>query len=291
MSPESQGARAVLVTGASTGIGAATVLRLDRAGWTVFAGVRRPADGEALRGRSTGRLRPVILDVTDGATITAAHSTVAAAVGEAGLHGLFNNAGSAVAAPLEYLPLDDLRRQLEVNVIGLVAVTQAFLPLLRRARGRIVITGSTNGFLAPAFVGPYAASKHAVEALADALRRELRPFGLEVALLEPGDIATPIWERSAAAGRELEARLSDEARARYGAAIEAVKAYAAETARKASPAEEVAAVVEEALTAERPRTRYLVGRGATTQHLLARWTPDRMLDGLSEREMGLPRAG
>jgi NAD(P)-dependent dehydrogenase (short-subunit alcohol dehydrogenase family) len=290
MSPENQG-RAVLVTGASTGIGAATALRLDRAGWTVFAGVRRPADGEALAGRATGRLRPLLLEVTDGASIAAAQATVAAAVGEAGLHGLFNNAGIAVAAPLEYLPLDDLRRQLEVNVVGVVAVTQAFLPLLRRARGRIVITGSTNGFLAPAFMGPYAASKYALEALADALRRELRPFGLEVSLLEPGDIATPIWERSAAAGRELEAKLSAEARERYGAAIAAVKAYAAAVASKASPAEEVAAVVEEALTTARPKTRYLVGRGAGMQHLLARWTPDRTLDSLLEKEMGLRRKG
>jgi NAD(P)-dependent dehydrogenase (short-subunit alcohol dehydrogenase family) len=289
MSTRTQGGRAALVTGASTGIGAATALRLDAAGWTVFAGVRRDADAEALRGRATRRLQPVILDVTDAAAIASTREMVAAAVGAAGLHGLVNNAGIAVAAPLEYVPLDDLRRQLEVNVVGLVAVTQAFLPLLRRARGRVVNIGSTSGFLTPAFMGPYCASKYAVEAISDALRRELRPWGLEVALVQPGDIATPIWEKSSTAGRELEARLSDEARERYGAAIQSMKAYAAETGRKASPAEEVAAVVEDALTARRPRTRYLVGRGATIQSTLARWVPDRTLDGMLEKEMGLPR--
>jgi NAD(P)-dependent dehydrogenase (short-subunit alcohol dehydrogenase family) len=288
---DNQGARAAVVTGASTGIGAAIALRLDAAGWTVFAGVRREADGAALAARAAGRLRPVILDVTDAASLAAARDAVAAARGDAGLQGLVNNAGIAVAAPLEYLPLDDLRRQLEVNVVGLVAATQAFLPLLRRARGRVVNIGSTNGFLAPAFMGPYAASKYAVEALSDALRRELRPFGLEVALVQPGDIATPIWDKSAAMGRELEARLSAEARERYGRAIEAVKAYAAATASKAGPADEVAAVVEHALTAARPKTRYLVGRGATVQALLARWTPDRTLDALLEKELGLPRKG
>jgi NAD(P)-dependent dehydrogenase (short-subunit alcohol dehydrogenase family) len=281
--------RSVLVTGASTGIGAATALRLDAAGWTVFAGVRREADGAALARGATPRLRPVILDVTDEASLAAAAATVAGAVGERGLGGLVNNAGIAVAAPLEHVPLADLRRQLEVNVVGLVAVTQAFLPLLRRARGRVVNVGSTSGFLTPAFMGPYCASKHAVEALSDALRRELRPWGLEVALVQPGDIATPIWEKSAAAGQALEAVLPPAARERYGAAITAVQAYAAETARKASPADEVAAVIEAALTAARPRTRYLVGRGATTQALLARWVPDRQLDAMLEQELGLPR--
>jgi NAD(P)-dependent dehydrogenase (short-subunit alcohol dehydrogenase family) len=289
MSNENAGGRAALVTGASTGIGAATALRLDAAGWTVFAGVRREADGAALRGRSTSRLRPVILDVTDQATIAAARDTVAAAVGEAGLAGLVNNAGIAVAGPLEYLPLHDLRRQLEVNVVGLVAVTQAFLPLLRRARGRIVNVGSVSGLLAAPLTGAYCASKFAVEGLTDSLRRELRPFGLQVALVQPGDIATPIWERSATAGRALEAQLSAEARERYGRAIAAAQAYVETVVRKASPAEEVAATIAAALTAARPRTRYLVGKNAAVQAWLARWTPDRTLDALLEREIGLPR--
>ena len=289
MSNENAGGRTALVTGASTGIGAATALTLDAAGWTVFAGVRRAEDGAALRGRSTGRLQPVILDVTDQATIAAARDTVAAAVGEAGLAGLVNNAGIAVAGPLEYLPLDDLRRQLEVNVVGLVAVTQAFLPLLRRARGRIVNVGSVSGLLAAPLTGAYCASKFAVEGLTDSLRRELRPFGLHVALVQPGDIATPIWERSATAGRALEAQLSAEARERYGRAIAAAQAYVETVVRKASPAEEVAATITAALTAARPRTRYLVGKNAAVQAWLARWTPDRTLDALLEREIGLPR--
>ena len=175
--------RSVLVTGASRGIGEATVLRLARAGWCVFAGVRRDEDGAALRSAG-GAIVPVRLDVTDEAQIAAAAATIAEhARGE--LHGVVNNAGIAVAAPLEYLPVQELRRQLEVNVLGQVAVTQALLPMLRRAQGRIVFVSSVSGRSALPFTGPYAASKHALEALADAWRVELLPWGLHVALIEP----------------------------------------------------------------------------------------------------------
>src|ERR1041384_744002 len=184
---------AVLVTGASTGIGEACALCLTAAGFRVFAGVRRTEDGERLGAR--GGIESVLLDVTVPAQIAAAASDLAGKVGDAGLAGLVNNAGIAVGGPVEYVSAEDLRRQLEVNVVGLHEVTRAFLPLIRRARGRIVHIGSISGLIASPFTGPYAASKHAVEALAEALRVALAPEGIHVSVVEPGQVRTPIWEK------------------------------------------------------------------------------------------------
>src|SRR5581483_7822637 len=186
--------RTALVTGASSGIGAACANRLVRGGWHVLAGVRRTGDAPA----GTEELR---LDVTDPTQIRAAADRVER------LDGLVNNAGIVVAAPLEELPLDELRRQLEVNVVGQLAVTQALLPALRAARGRIVLVGSIAGRSALPFLGAYSASKFALEAVADALRIERAPAGIRVSLVEPGTIATPIWQRAAADADELAARL------------------------------------------------------------------------------------
>ncbi len=176
---------AVLITGASTGIGAACALHLDRLGFRVWAGVRRPSDGEALVGQASRQLTPIILDVTDSNSIAAALAGVGAGAGGDSLAGLVNNAGIVVAAPVEILPIAELRTQLEVNVIGLVAVTQAALPLLRLGRGRVVNIGSISGRMATPVIGAYAASKFAVEALTDALRVEVQPWGIDVALIEP----------------------------------------------------------------------------------------------------------
>ena len=204
MAGNAAGARgAVVVTGASTGIGEACALQLDRMGFSVFAGVRREADGKALEQKASGRLTPVFIDVADEVSIASAVETVSAAVGDAGLAGLVNNAGIAVPAPIELVPLDALRRQLEVNVIGQVSVTQAFLPLVRKAQGRIVNMGSIAGRLAIPFLGPYCMSKFAMEALTDSLRVELRPWGIKVSLVEPGRISTPIWGKGIATGHEL----------------------------------------------------------------------------------------
>ena len=174
---------AVVVTGASSGIGRACALHLAALGLQVFAGVRRAEDGAALQAASSARLTPMLLDVADETSIRAATDTITAAVGEAGLAGLVNNAGIGVAGPLEFLPLAEFRTQLEVNVTGQLAVTQALLPLLRQGRGRIVNMGSIGGRIAAPFVGPYSASKFALEALTDALRMELRPWGLHVAIV------------------------------------------------------------------------------------------------------------
>ncbi len=281
------GRGAVVVTGASTGIGEACARRLDAEGFQVFAGVRRDADAESLRRGASPRLAPVRLDVTDAGSVAAAAKTVAETVGAAGLAGLVNNAGVVVAGPLECLPLEAIRRQLEVNVVGQVAVTQAMLPLLRAGRGRVVNMGSVSGLFAAPFLGPYAASKHALEALTDALRMELRPFGIEVAIVEPGAIATPIWRKSAEAAARTVGEVPAATLALYEKGLAATRRVAEEASRGAVSADRVADAVVHALTARRPRTRYLVGPDARVRALL-RFLPDRWRDRLVVRAMGLP---
>jgi NAD(P)-dependent dehydrogenase (short-subunit alcohol dehydrogenase family) len=274
----SAGGRRVVVTGASSGIGEACALRLARHGWLVFAGVRKDEDGERLRAAGGGRIEPVRIDVTEPESIAAARKSV----GDGPLDGLVNNAGIAVAMPLEFVPIDEFRRQLEVNVVGQVAVTQAFLEGLRHARGRVVNIGSIAGRSSLPFLGAYAASKHALEALTDALRIELAPFGIEVAIVEPGSIATPIWQKGAEIFQRLAVDLPPEVASLYGKRMTAFREAAAAAGRRGEPADTVAKVIEHALTAKRPQTRYLVGRDARLraafEHL-----PDRMRDRVYER--------
>ncbi len=278
----------IVITGASTGIGEACALALDARGWRVFAGVRSQSDAERLRGQASPRLVPVQLDVTDAAAIAQAVCRVAAAVGEAGLAGLVNNAGIVVAGPLELVPIDAVRKQFEVNVIGQVAVTQAFLPLLRRARGRIVNIGSLNGRIAAPYLAPYAASKHAMEAISDALRSELRAWGIEVSLVEPGSIATPIWDKSFAAADQLEAETASEGLTLYEADLAAVRKAGRLLAEGALPVERVVRAVIHALTARRPKTRYPVGLQTFLLFRAFKWVPDRLWDRFVRRSMGLP---
>jgi NAD(P)-dependent dehydrogenase (short-subunit alcohol dehydrogenase family) len=279
----SPGERAVLVTGASSGIGKACAVRLARGGWRVLAGVRRLEDGDRLAGEAPERLEPVLLDVTDASSIAAA----AERLGDGPLHGLVNNAGIALGLPLELLPLDELRRQLEVNLVGQVAVTQALLPHLRRGPGRIVNVGSIAGRSALPFLGAYAASKHAFEAVTDSLRVELRPFGIEVAIVEPGTIATQIWETAAETSRGLAADLPAETLALYAERTAAFREAAAAAASRAEPAENVAKIIEHALTSARPRTRYRVGRDAARRAWVER-LPDRLRDRVYERVLLRP---
>jgi NAD(P)-dependent dehydrogenase (short-subunit alcohol dehydrogenase family) len=267
--------RSALVTGASTGIGEACALHLDALGWRVFAGIRRPADAERLRGLASERLVPVRLDVTDEESIREAAATVAQTLGPAALTGLVNNAGIAVAGPLEFVPPAELRRQLEINVVGQLAVTQAFLPMLRRSRGRIVNMSSVSGRFASPFMGPYAASKFALEAMSDSLRVELRPWGIRVSLVEPGVIATPIWQKSLAAADEMLSGLPDEAHELYGAAVEAIRNGVQNI--QGIPAERVAEVVAHALTARRPKYRYVLGTGARARIGMS-YLPTRLRD-------------
>jgi NAD(P)-dependent dehydrogenase (short-subunit alcohol dehydrogenase family) len=273
-------ANTVLVTGASTGIGRATALLLDSRGFTVFAGVRKPADGESLRASGSDRMKPLILDVTIADHIAQAARTITEHVGAAGLSGLVNNAGIAAAAPLEFVPIEDFRRQLEVNVVGQLAVTQAMLPLLRLACGRIVNVTSIGGLIAGPMLGPYHASKFALEALTDTLRAELAPWGIQVAAIEPGQIATPIWGTSAATSERMLAATVAEATELYGARIAGAQAMAASAAKNGLPPERVAEAIEHALTAKRPRTRYRVGADAKIGAAVIARLPDRVRDRL-----------
>jgi len=280
---------AVLITGASTGIGRATALHLDRRGFRVFAGVRRGVDADGLRSEGSERLAPILLDVTDIGSIEAAAKTVSAEPGGHGLAGLVNNAGVALGGPLEFVPLDELRRQLEVNTIGPMAVTQHFLPLVRQARGRIVFVSSIGGRFSNPIIGPYCASKFALEALADALRMELAPSGIHVSVIEPGAVKTMIFEKAGPYGDLALERLPEEGKRLYGKMGRAVLDFFAKMEGSAIPPERVARGIEHALTAARPRTRYLVGIDARIQALLAWLLPDRVRDALSRRLLGLPR--
>jgi NAD(P)-dependent dehydrogenase (short-subunit alcohol dehydrogenase family) len=261
--------KTVLVTGASSGIGAACAQRLARKGWRVLAGVRREGD-------APDRTEEVLLDVTDQEQIRAAVERVD------DLQGLVNNAGVAAAGPLEFLPIEAFRHQLEVNVTGQVAVTQAFLPALRRGRGRIVFMGSIAGKSALPFLGAYGASKHALEAIADALRVELSPWRIGVTIIEPGTIKTPIWTRSADRADELRETIDERFDELYGPTIERFRRIALARGSAGAPPEKVARVVEEALTASRPPTRRLVGRDARIRAAFE-LLPDRLRDRVYRR--------
>jgi len=278
---------ALVITGTSSGIGRACALRMDAAGFDVFAGVRRESDADDLRSEASERLQPLTIDVADSDSIVAAAGTVAKAVGDRGLAGLVNNAGITVQGPLEFVPIEDLRRQFEVNVVGQVATIQAFLPLLRRARGRIVNMSSIGGRVANAFLGPYQSSKFALEGLTDALRKELRPWGMHVVAIEPGSVDTRMWGKGIDSGREMIETLPHEAQERYGDQLRAVLAMAEKVAKRAIPPDRVAKVVERALTAPRPRTRYLVGPDARVQLAIGKLLPDRAADAVEARFMGL----
>jgi NAD(P)-dependent dehydrogenase (short-subunit alcohol dehydrogenase family) len=267
--------RNILVTGASTGIGRACALRFAGLRCQTFAGVRKASDGEALRAQSSGKIEPVLLDVTRAESIDGA----AAAVGDQPLAGLINNAGIAVLGPLELLPTDAWRKQFEVNVIGLVAVTQTFLPHLRRGRGRIVNVGSIAGRSALPGTGAYDSTKFAVEAITDVLRMELHRWGISVALIEAGAVATAIWEKSLREAEELGNGVSPERYALYSGLMAAVREETAEAARTALPAAAVVKAVEHALTACKPKPRYLVGKDALFWWLL-NFLPDRWRDRL-----------
>ena len=246
------------MTGASSGIGRACAVRLLRNGWRVFAGVRREGDAPA-------GTEELLLDVTDPPASLAVDR----------LDGLVNNAGIAVAGPLEFLDADELRRQLEVNVVGQLRVTQLALPGLREAGGRIVNVGSISGRSALPFLGAYAMSKFALEAMTDSLRIELRPWGIHVAIVEPGTIKTPMWTRE-------RPDPPPEGLALYGDRLAAFRSFALKRSEGGAPAEAVAETVEHALTAERPKARYLVGRDAKLRAGVER-LPNRLRDRVYKR--------
>ena len=277
------GVKSVLVTGASTGIGEACALRLDRLGHRVYAGVRSEEHARGLRQRGSDRIVPVFLDVTDQAQIDAAAKQIG---GGGRLDGVVNNAGIGRGGPLEYLPLEVWREQLEVNVLGQVAVTKAVLPFIRAAGGRIVFIGSIGGRVATMLMGPYNASKFAIEAIGESLRSELHPWGIGVSVVEPGAIKTPIWDKARQQADRLERALPEEARTRYARHIAAIRKAIEMQDRQGVSPDKVAATVERALFSPRPKTRYLVGTDARVQALLVRWLPDRPREAIIRRFAG-----
>ena len=268
------------MTGASTGIGEAAVLHLSTLGFDAVGAVRKNEDAERLEARG---VRTVRIDVTDPEQIAAARD----ALGDTPLAGLVNNAGIAVAAPLEFLPMDRLRQQLEINLIGQAAVTQAFLPALRGTRGRIVMVSSIVGRVALPLVGAYNASKFGLEGLSDSLRRELRPQGVDVILIEPGGVKTPIWKKGEELADEMLEDVPPEAERLYGKTIATLRAETAKIEQELGiEPREVAEAIGRALTAKRPRTRYLVGGDAKVRGPMAKYLPDRLMDRMIGRALG-----
>jgi NAD(P)-dependent dehydrogenase (short-subunit alcohol dehydrogenase family) len=267
-----------LVTGASRGIGKATVEYLAARGWEVVAGVRSRQDAEIVTKLNPQRVSSVILDVTSADDIAALDATLPER-----LDAIVNNAGIVVAGAIETVGADEWRKQLDVNVIGQLAVTQAVLPRLRRSRGRILFISSVNGRLSMPLVGPYAASKFALEAAADALRMELAPWKIPVVIVEPAQTDTDMWRTADDMAAELEAGLSQEHRGLYAKHIAGFRKAIPVSQRIAVPTEKVCAVVEEALTARRPRARYVVGIGPKLQVALMTNLPTKMRDRVLRR--------
>lgn len=278
----------VVITGTSTGIGAASALLLAEEGFRVFAGVRSDADGDALAARSSGELTPVRIDITDEASISAAVDAVAKSVAERGLFGLVNNAGIVKPGPLELQPMADFRQQLEVNLIGQVAMTQAFLPLIRRGKGRIVNVGSIGGHLVLPLHGAYSASKFGMEAVSDALRLELRQWRIPVSHIDPGATKTAIFGKTLAAIDEVETTHREEGHSEYDGQITGIRRLVEKTAADAAPVDHLSQTVLEALTAKRPKSRYLAGHGADAALILARTATDGVKDRAVVHEAHLP---
>jgi NAD(P)-dependent dehydrogenase (short-subunit alcohol dehydrogenase family) len=271
----------VLITGAGRGIGRATAVKLAAAGWDVIAGVRDAAAPPAPAAGSAGSITPVVFDVTSAEDVAALGDRVPER-----LDGLVNNAGIVVGGPVEALALDDLRRQLEVNVVAQVAVTQALLPRLRAARGRIVLVSSVSGRVGTPFTGAYNASKFAIEAIGDALRVELRPWGIAVSLIEPGAIDTAIWRDALETADRVEGAMAPAHRALYRTQIDGLRRAVRRTQRQAGPPDGVAAAIHHALTAPRPRARYVVGPDAWVQLALRTLLPTRGFDAAIARLTG-----
>lgn len=270
-----------LVTGAGRGIGWATAVRLARAGWTVLAGVRDEPSGDRLAAEDS-RITPVRLDITDDTDLAALADRLPDR-----LDGLVNNAAIGVLGPVEAVSPADLRRQLEVNVVGQVAVTQAALPRLRTARGRIVFISSTGGRMVVPMEGAYCASKFAVEGLADALRAELRPWHIAVSVVEPGPTDTGSWRGIDQMIDDMEEAMSPAHRELYSRHTAGLRRVVHRLGPRAIPPDAVARVVEHALTARRPRARYLAGTDAHMMMAMNRVLPTRVGDAVGARISGV----
>jgi NAD(P)-dependent dehydrogenase (short-subunit alcohol dehydrogenase family) len=268
---------AVLVTGAGRGIGAAIAAQLASSGWDVYGGVRGGAE-------LPDGVTPVQLDITSAEDLAALDGALPVR-----LDAVVNNAGIVVGGPVEALPLDELRRQLEVNVVGQVAVTQAVMPRLRESRGRVVFISSVSGVVATPMTGAYNASKFGLEALADSLRMEVRPWGIRVVLVQPAQTDTALWQEAEAEIDRTEALLTPEHRALYAGHVKGWRKRLPLNQKLAVPPENVAAAVEKALTAKRPRARYVVGAGPRVQAAMSKVTPTPVMDTVLRAGTGVPR--
>ena len=275
---------AILVTGAGGGLGTALVARLATLGYQVFAGMHHPTTETPWGEASAARITPLPLDITEAASIDAAMATLRTQLGTTPLVGLINNAGIIIEGPLELVPIADLRREFEVNVIGQIAVTQAVLPLLRQGHGRIINVGAVTAYTAMPYLGAISASKAAIASLSDALRMELAPWDIPVVLVEPSALQTTIFAKAGSAADAAYQQTSRERQALYAPAIAAVRASLAK--QPVSPPEVVVTTIVGALQARRPRTRYVVGRGASTVRMLRR-LPDGTRDRLLRSQFGL----
>ncbi|WP_373533357.1 SDR family oxidoreductase [Vampirovibrio sp.] len=282
--PPSQ--KSIFISGASSGIGYCCAQTLAELGHQVFAGFRNPTDGEALRTLHPGII-PIPLEVTSSTAIAQAFHLIEEQLQGAGLHGLVNNAGIVISGPLELVPIAEWRHQLDVNLIGQIEVTQRFLPLLRKGRGRIVNMGSVAGINALPFVSPYSASKFALAAITDALRVELKPWGIQVALIEPGSVSTPIWRKARNISNAVQHKLPEDLRQLYASALNLVEQASKQSESRGIPPEVVARAVVHALTAPRPKTRYTLGKNALWRRPFS-WLPDTLRDTLIAAKIGLP---
>ncbi|HUN56403.1 MAG TPA: SDR family oxidoreductase [Smithella sp.] len=289
-----RGKKGILITGASTGIGRACALYLDSLGFDVFAGVRREIDGNDLKKSASGKLHPVLIDVTDIKSIDSALKFISGKVGGAGLFGLVNNAGIVTASGLlEFLSIDEIRSLLEVNLIGHIAVTQAFLPLIRAGHGRILNMGSIAGIMPQPYIAPYSASKAALEAITDTLRLELKPWKIPVSIIEPGIVYTPMWDKAETVAAIKAKNFPREAFELYGSTINTVVEILKNKKRikmVAVSIDEVAKTVARALTVKNPRPHYIVGADARLAAVLTWALPHRAIDWLAMmfwRQLGL----
>jgi NAD(P)-dependent dehydrogenase (short-subunit alcohol dehydrogenase family) len=283
-------AKSILITGASSGIGRATALRLARAGWHVFASVRNEADATALKTAAGDGLQTVRLDLGDERSIALAAEDVALRLGGRGLDGLVNNAGIGKVSPTEHISLDALREIYQVNLFGQIAVLQAFLPLVRMAKGRIINMGSVGDHVAPPFAGALSSSKAAFASMSAALRMEVRPQGVHVCIIEPGAINTPAAGKTLGGIEQAIAGMPPAGIGLYGQAMRRMVRTFAQTEQHGSPPEVVARVIERALTDRNPRPRYRAGKDAAKLTLLARLLPEKLLDRAILRTFGLPTA-
>jgi NAD(P)-dependent dehydrogenase (short-subunit alcohol dehydrogenase family) len=280
--------RSVVVTGVSTGIGLAAAKVLAAKGFHVFGSVRKAADGERVAAELGAAFTPLVFDVTDELAVQAGAKVVEQALGGATLAGLVNNAGIAVAGPLLHLPVDDFRKQLEVNLTGVVIATQAFGPLLGartpavRDPGRIVNISSVGGRTANPFMAPYNVSKFGLEGMSEALRRELLPFGVDVIVVAPGAVATPIWDKA-----DQDNDASAYANTAYAAPLERLRAYMLQLGRSGLPAERIGETIHEALTAAKPKVRYTVSPDRLQTFLSEHVLPKRTLDRIVGKRLGL----